>query len=138
MKCARLFHLRSKEGRSEWPSFGSGVYIGPISGGEEGGVTQPMWFLGLHTVGNSERNGQVGWASYPQILSFLWGKESIKRLQVQLDQWDEVRSKQFVWSCSPALCPTQWGVDSGCWGRVVCERQTNRLSFPGGSVASSP
>lgn len=41
----------------------------------------------------------------------------------KIDQWDEVRSKQFGLSCGPARCPTQQRVDSGCWERVVCKER---------------
>lgn len=100
----------------------SGVSIGPMSSDQ--GVGHPADVIpGLHHCGElSEESGPVGWAGCPHTLSFLWGKENAKRPQVQLDQWDGGRSTQLALSCSPAVCPTQQGVDPGCWGRVVCER----------------
>lgn len=100
----------------------SGVYIGPLSGGQGAGPPADMVPGPRHCGQLLEKSGRGGWAGCPHTVSFLWGKEDVKQPQVQLDQQDGGGSMRLAFSCSPALCPNQQERDPGCWGRVVCER----------------
>ena len=111
-KVLELLLPLSEEGRSDWPS------LGQVSTLVQSVVARGVGSPSKHSFWGSITVGQTGCPK-----SSLTFRENIKRPPVQLDQWDEVRSKQFGLSCSPALCPTQQRVDSGCWERVVCKER---------------